>query len=111
MQISDPEDPDVETDRAGPYPTKVGKQAYVVTAYWGSRWLGALDTVWSEGKKGMYKLKSISGTPVLLGGANSPNNVRDNTEVAAKIAKLKVKIDAVNNEVVGESNVRGECHH
>jgi hypothetical protein len=60
----------------GPYPTLVlnggsGRGVPVTTALWGSRYIGDLLTVWdAEGN-----LESASGSPVLLGGANSANPV------------------------------------
>lgn len=60
---------------SGPYPTLVkaadGRVIPVVTAMWASRYLGVLNASWAADGA----LESAVGAPVLLGGANSTNNV------------------------------------
>ncbi|KAL4445897.1 hypothetical protein ABPG77_009096 [Micractinium sp. CCAP 211/92] len=90
----------------GPYPTLVANTAGnktipVVQALYASRYLGVLNTTWELGRG----LVAYAGTPVLLGGANSTNDVADDPVVLGMLDALSGPIDDANAEVVGETLV------
>lgn len=90
----------------GPYPTAVlnaatGRAMPVAQALYGGRYLGLLDV--ALGADG--RVAAVSGAPVLLGGKNSTNPVEDDAVAAARLAELKVTLDAYNGVVVGASAV------
>ena len=89
---------------SGPYPTVVeneGKSIPVATAFWGSRYLGVLDLIFQP----MQGVVSASGAPILLGGANSTNNVQEDPEFAQMIIDLKDPLNEYVNLELGSAEV------
>jgi 5'-nucleotidase len=64
----------LEAAAEGPYPTNIlnggNKTIPVTTAFWGSRYVGDLSTIWLNGD-----LLNTSGSPVLLGGSAASHPV------------------------------------
>lgn len=71
------------------------RQVPVVTAYWGSKYMGLLKLSWSKATG----LKVQSSGPVLLGGSNSSRKINPDPAVAKVIAPYKPAVDAVSFQV------------
>lgn len=81
----------------GPYPTySSSRQVPVVQAYYSSKYLGLL-------KVNLSKRRLVPGVlPLLLGGANSSNNVQQDPELLAVLDQYRGPVDKLQTQVVGE---------
>ena len=64
--------------------------------------MGSLSTTWDLNGN----LQNYTGRLVLLGGANSVSNVSEDAAIAARVADLRVPLDALANQIVGEYRSR-----
>lgn len=82
---------------AGPYPTfSSGNNVPVVQAYYSSKYLGLI-------KINLSKRKLVPGVqPLLLGGANSSNNVEQDPELLAVLQQYRGPVDKLQTQVAGE---------
>jgi len=81
---------------AGPYPT-CSSNVPVVQAYYSSKYLGLI-------KVNLSKRKLVPGVqPLLLGGANSSNNVQQDPQLLSILQKYREPVDKLQTQVAGES--------
>lgn len=82
---------------AGPYPTLSSTtNVPIVQAYYSSKYLGLI-------KVNLSKRKLVPGVlPLLLGGANSSNNVQQDPQVLEILNKYREPVDKLQTQVVGE---------
>lgn len=84
----------------GPYPTLANRtHTPIVQAYYSSKYLGLL-------KINLSKRRLVPGVlPLLLGGANSSNNVQQDPELLGIIQKYRAPVDELQTQIAGKTLV------